>query len=389
MMTARIRIIGFITVIAAVTLGCGRSPPFETPASGAAATATDEHTKPSELTRVLDRVMASPAIHAEEGFTARLLVAPGEMYDPLSMRDQAGTVWINDDGGQEGDKGSRILALDPNGKVSTVVALGRLLPVTGFDIAPASFGRYRGQIFSLAQPEVTDSGAIKNHIVQRIDPMTEKEGSVFCTLPRAGTEGQGVAGYGIETLFGPEGSPFAGRFFAVTIMNNAVYQATPDGRCIPFVIFDQQKWGKPFGLTFSPDGQHMLVSTSNERQGAIARVRADGTIETEPLVRGEHLQLTAMSYAPNGFGDYAGELFVAAFRQEKVEMEMTHAPPSSGEVYRVTSEGTLKRVASGFRFPWGIHFVEHRLWVSDVNGDFITLHRELPDGFVVEITAAP
>jgi hypothetical protein len=381
MMSARIRIIGCIIVIAAVTLACGRSPPFEAPASAAAATGTGEHTKPSELTRVLDRVMASPAIHAEEGFTARLLVAPGEMYDPLSMRDQAGTVWINDDGGQEEDKGSRILAIDRNGKVSTVVALGRLLPVTGFDIAPASFGRYRGQIFSLAQPEVTDSGAIKNHIVQRIDPMTEKEGSVFCTLPRAGTEGQGIAGYGIEALFGPEGSPFAGRFFAVTIMNNTVYQATPDGRCIPFVIFDQQKWGKPFGLTFSPDGQRML--------GAIARVLADGTIETEPLVRGEHLQLTAMSYAPNGFGDYSGELFVAAFRQEKVEMQMTHAPPSSGEVYRVTPEGTLKRVASGFRLPWGIHFAENRLWVSDVNGDFITLHRELPDGFVVEITAAP
>jgi len=219
--------------------------------------------------------------------------------------------------------------------------------------------------------------------------MRDKEGAVFCTLPAAGTEMHGIAGWGIEARFGPERSAFAGKFFAVTIMNNTVYQATPDGRCTPFVTFDQQKWGKPSGLTFSLDGQHMLVSTSNERGGALVRVRADGTVETEPLVRAEQLYLTGIAYAPGAFGDYAGQLFVASIRPGKEKEQMTHAPPAYGQVYRLTPEGELKLVASGFRNPQGVHFVEHRLWVSDVNGDFIAGGHELPDGFVVEITPAP
>jgi hypothetical protein len=33
----------------------------------------------------------------------------------------------------------------------------------------------------------------------------------------------------------------------------------------------------------------------------------------------------------------------------------------------------------------GIHFVDDRMWVTDIGGAFTMRHRELPDGFVVEI----
>jgi hypothetical protein len=63
----------------------------------------------------------------------------------------------------------------------------------------------------------------------------------------------------MEGRFGPEGSPFAGKFFAVTATNSTVYQITPNGRCTLFVSFDPQK-GRAFGLAFPPGGRFMLVS---------------------------------------------------------------------------------------------------------------------------------
>ena len=76
-----------------------------------------------ELDRVLQRLMALPDLEVADGFSARVLVPPGELYDPLFMRDHQGEIWMNDDGGEEGDKGSKIIALDDQGQLSTVIAL--------------------------------------------------------------------------------------------------------------------------------------------------------------------------------------------------------------------------------------------------------------------------
>jgi hypothetical protein len=357
-----------------------------------------------ELSRILKRILARPDIRTEKGFAAHPLSPPGEMYDPLFMRDRGDVVWVNDCGGQEGNAGGQIVAVDRRGRVATVVGLGRLLPVTGFDIAPASFGSYGGQIFSLTQPEVGRPGLTKNHVIQRVDPTKDEKASIFCRLPSVGTQSMsnaapGTPGYGIDALFGPAGTQFAGRFFAITTMNGTIYQVTPDGRCTPFVTFDREKWGSPQGMIFSQDGRHMFVATNNEERGVIAKVRPDGTIEPEPLLRAPDLWLTGMAYAPRDFGDYGGQLFIAAQRagKEYVEAvkagklreELTRPPREIGVVHRLTPKGEFKLVASGFRNPQGVHFVGNRMWVSDLNGDFIAENRELPDGFIVEITAPP
>ncbi|MBI3304534.1 MAG: hypothetical protein HYZ72_20925, partial [Deltaproteobacteria bacterium] len=64
---------------------------------------------------------------------------------------------------------------------------------------------------------------------------------------------------------------------------------------------------------------------------------------------------------------------------------MTQALAADGKVYRVTPAGELHLVASGFFNPAGVRFLDNRLWISDINGDFIGGKRELPDGFIVEI----
>lgn len=136
-----------------------------------------------EIETLTARLLAPPEVHVEPGFAARLLVPPGELYDPLSMLPHGDAVWVNDDGGEEGDKGSRLLSVDRRGKVSVVVGLGKLLPAIGFDVAPPSFAPYAGEIFTLAQARAGLEGALANHVIQRVDPRRGFAASVFCTLP--------------------------------------------------------------------------------------------------------------------------------------------------------------------------------------------------------------
>jgi hypothetical protein len=347
-----------------------------------------------ELQRLTERLLAPPLVTAEAGFTVRVLVPPGSLYDPLWLVPRDGVVWLNDDGGEEGEKGSRLLALDQEGRVSTLVELGKLLPVTGFDVAPASFGPFAGQIFTLAQAKVSVAGATTDHIIQRVDPGRGYEASVFCTLPRTGQVNQGISGFGVDARFGPEGTPFAGKFFAVTAYNNTIYQVTADGVCTPFVTFDGHRFAAPAGLGFAPDGKAMLVTvaqgdivgTPAAGGGAVVRVSPKGQVESQPLVQG-FTRPMGLDFAPPAFGSYAGQLFVADVENIQVPVPMTQPLSADGKLYRVTADGTRYLVASGFFNPAGVRFLGERLWVTDINGDFIAGKRELPDGFIVEIRA--
>ena len=346
----------------------------------------------TEAERLLKKLLAPPQLQTEAGFTAKLLVPPGQLYDPLFMRPQGKAVWLNDDGGEENDKGSRLLSLDTGGKITILAGLGKLLPVTSFDVAPEGFGAFAGQIFTLAQAKVKVEGAFANHIIQKVDPQQQYTASVFCPVPSAGTANKGVSGAGVDARFGPAGSPFANKFYALTAFNNTIYQVTVDGQCTPFVTLDAQV-GAPLGLTFPTDGKSMLVSVSRggvadmTKGGAIVRISPEGKVEDKPVATAS-TALSGMDFAPEGFGSHAGQLFVAELGTMQAPVPMTQALPADGKLHRVTPEGQLQLVASGFINPLGVHFIDKKLWVTDVNGDFIGGMRELPDGFIVEISAA-
>ena len=174
-----------------------------------------------EAQLVISRLLAPPVIKAEPRFNAKLLVPPGELYDPLFMVPRGDTVWMNDDGKATDGHGSRVLSLSLDGKVSLLIGADKLLPVTGFDVVPDSFGKYGGQLLSLAQPTTGMKGALANHVIQRIDPGSHST-SIVCTLPASGKVGKGVAGYGVDARFGPAGSAFAGRFFSITALNDMI-----------------------------------------------------------------------------------------------------------------------------------------------------------------------
>lgn len=341
---------------------------------------------------LLDRLLTAPTIKAAEGFQADIFIPPGEFYDPLWLHSQEEAIWLNDDGGEEGEKGSRIVAISNDGQISEVVGLGRLLPVTGYDVAPDSFGKFAGHIYSIAQAKVAAPGATANHVIQRVDPQSQNEATVVCTLKETGTTNGGVSGFGVDARFGPDGSAFADRFFAVAAFNNTIYQVSADNTCSPFVTFDGVVTGAPMALAFAADGKSMLVTLKKggileppaEGSGIVVRVSPEGKVDEKPVVKGL-FQPMGIMVAPANFGPYGGQIFVADVANIQAPVPMTQALNTDGKVYRVGDDGAPQLVASGFINPVGMLVVDGVLWVTDINGDFIAGKRELPDGFIVKL----
>ncbi|MBV8357768.1 MAG: hypothetical protein JO189_07505 [Deltaproteobacteria bacterium] len=340
-----------------------------------------------EMNRLINRLV-TVHLKAAKGFSVRMLVPPGQLYDPLVMRPHGHAVWLNDDGKEEGEHGSRLIAVDAHGNVSVLVEANKLAPISaGFDLAPDSFGGYGGQVFALSQVAAGDKAGSQNYIIQKIDPKNGYSVSVFCTLPPQ--EGK-ASGIGVDATFSPSGSPFGGKLYATSSLNNTIYSITADRKCEPFVTLDANRFGAPLYLRFAPDGNSLLVAVV--RGGIFAphgtriiRVMPDGKVSGPPLAESPNL-FGSFDYAPAGFGPYAGQLFVTDVGHYEIPVPLAEPLRPDGKVYRVTRSGKLELVASGFVNPWNLRFIQQSLWVSDVNGDFIYGHRELPDGFIAEIS---
>jgi hypothetical protein len=313
-----------------------------------------------EVKGLLDRLLAAPTIATAEGFRADMLIPPGEFYDPLWLHSQGDSVWLNDDGGEEGEKGSRLVSISKAGKISELVGLGRLLPVTGYGVAPESFGAFAGHIYSIAQAKVAAPGATANHVIQRIDPKSQDNATVVCTLKETGNVNKGVSGFGVDARFGPAGSAFADRFFAVAAFNNTIYQVTADNTCSPFVTFDGAVVGAPMALAFSADGKSMLVTLKKggildpptAGSGIVVRVWPDGKVEEKPVVEGLSQPMGIM-IAPASFGIYSGQIFVADVENIQAPVPMTQTlvdlqrrvrtkgGPAGGHARRALAESRL------------------------------------------------
>jgi hypothetical protein len=145
-------------------------------------------------------------------------------------------------------------------------------------------------------------------------------------------------------------------------------------------------------MTFTPDGSAMLVTVSpgeivsprKEPKGMIVRITPDGKVDPKPVVIGLTTPL-GLDIAPSAFGSFGGQIFVTDVGDIQVPVPQTQPLKHDGRLYRVTKDGELKLVASGFVNPAGARFIGPHLWVTDINGDFIAGMRELPDGFLVQL----
>jgi hypothetical protein len=352
---------------------------------------------PTQAIPATAEYLAPPLVTVEAGYNARVLVKPGSLYDPLfPIAGEGDEIWLNDDGGEDGEGGGGIYSITPDGTVVPLVKVGTIPPPTAIDRAGESFAPYSGQIFALAQPKTGWSGATTNHIILRIDPSTWKPVR-FAELPAAGSRNQGVSGAGVDLLFGPDNSSFAGRLFAVTLLNNAIYEIRPDGIARPFIVMDSPRPRQPVCITFAKvEGEdRMLASTANgnfspRRQvpgfATVTQITPDGRVLPRYLVE-DLLAPTGLAFAPSGFGPYAGGLFIADLGgMMATPAPRDKAPPRNGRILRVAADGRAVTFAQGFASPMGLRFVRHRMIVCDINGDYIGGGVELPDGFVVEIT---
>jgi hypothetical protein len=221
----------------------------------------------------------------------------------------------------------------------------------------------------------------------------------FVELPRAGTRHEGVAGAGVDMRFGPEGTGFAGRLFGVTLLNHSIYEVGPDGSARAFVTMESVRPRQPVCLAFAKiQGEdRMIVSTANgnfspKNQkpgfGTLTQITPDGRVLPDFIAEGL-LSPTGLGYAPDGFGKYAGDLFVADLGGAmQTPAPRDQAPPRRGQILRIDRDGKAHSFAEGFASPLGLRFIGQRMIVCDVNGDYIGGGIELPDGFVVEITAS-
>jgi hypothetical protein len=354
----------------------------------------------AETTPASREYLETPRITVEPGYAARLLVAPGTFYDPLfPIAGEGDDIWLNDDGGEEGEGGGGIYKVDRAGRVTALVAVGKIPPPTAIDRAPASFAPFAGQIFALAQPQKGWAGATQNHIILRLNPATW-EPVRFAELPSAGTRNKGIAGAGVDMRFGPDGTAFAGRLFGITLLNHTIYEISPDGKARAFVTMETARPRQPVCLTFARiDGNdRMIVSTANgnfspRRQvpgfATVTQITPDGTVVPEFIAEGL-LSPSGLGYAPAGFGKYAGDLFVSDLGgMMPTPAPRDKPPPRTGRILRIDRSGNSQVFAGGFASPLGLRFIGTRMIVCDVNGDYIGGGIELPDGFVVEITAAP
>jgi hypothetical protein len=346
-----------------------------------------------ELKQLLKKLMTVPTVQTASGFTAKVFVPPGSLYDPFDLHAHGNALWVSDDGKEEGEKGGQLFRVDAKGKVSVAIGLGKLLPPIALDVAPPSFGAFTGQIFTVAfaRPDA-EAGFLVPNVIQRIN-LTTGEVSNVCTLPKNAAGQDGAGGFFLR--FGPEGSSFAGKLFITAATNQTLYVLTPDGTCRPFASIDIQRWGYPTGLTFTPDGKTLLMGTAQPKTndpagppkrgaGKIVRVSPEGVVADEPFVTGLD-QPCGILFAPEGFGAYGGQLIVADSGDFNSPVPMTQPVKRDGRLFRVTPAGELALIASGLANPTGVAFLDNQLIVSDINGDFHVGQRELPDGFLVAI----
>jgi hypothetical protein len=183
------------------------------------------------------------------------------------------------------------------------------------------------------------------------------------------------------------------------LLNSSIYEITPEGNARAFVTMENARPRKLVCPTFAKIGgeDRMIVSTANgnfspRRQvpgfATVTQITADGTVLPK-FIAEDLLSPSGLGYAPDGFGTYAGDLFVADLGgMMPTPAPRDKPPPRAGRVLRIDRTGQAHVFAEGFASPLGLRFIYRRMIVCDVNGDYIGGDIELPDGFVVEITAS-
>jgi hypothetical protein len=279
----------------------------------------------------------------------------------LKITGATSPVYVQVDNGKLifSDASGAVLSAPMGGGSATTLA--KVANPAGVAIAPAGFGSYAGQVFvASGSDEKTPCE------VMRIGGAAATS---FAKLPDAGKLNGGKATECRDLEFGPAGSPFAGKLYAVANGNATIYEIDSSGKAKAFATFDGAPSFEIGSIAFTaandPKAPNSMLAGMRPRMeiaakvGRISVLGPDGQLKTEYLVG--FVNPTGWGYAPPGFGNYAGNLMIVDAGRPAAKNEAER----DGLVYRVDNKGVTRPYASGLVDPNCLRITSNRLVIAD------------------------
>ncbi len=369
----------------------------------------------------------------EPGFSARQLIEPAtHLYDPMvGWTEPDGAIVFTDHGPQadpdhwdpEGGSGG-IYRLHPDDRVDVLVAPGsfRGMPFNPRP-APRSFGngRWTDHIFMTSQRVAGARGARSQHVIIRLAP-GETQPELFAEIPHVGTIGGGIPGWLMIGGFGPEGTPWEGKYYCNSIMNYVVYEVDADGNAEPYLILDERTAPRPLspyfvfwgGPSWGEHEGHMIMAgpSGGHHDDGVAKswdvsfFAYDGK-EFDVIHDTANMGLAMSEVAPPEFGPFGGQTFYVEFGEynqihgdagdHMVFADTDGNLTSWGEatcpyderIVRIDPSGATHVFAEGLQAGWNeIRFSGDRMVISSMRKSFSSGQYHEPDGSLDEIRVA-
>ncbi|HXW82817.1 MAG TPA: hypothetical protein VEJ86_00290 [Candidatus Binataceae bacterium] len=263
------------------------------------------------------------------------------------------------------ENGSALVVSDQAGGVYSVTFGGKVTPLAsksaakhpgGVAVAPAGFGSMGGQIFVLNAQ--APGGPCE------VDKIEGGGLTKFADLPDA----PGGKPNDCQDLEAGKG-PFAGKLYAATSANSAIYAIDSSGKATVFCALDKpmQFDLTAIGFTSASDSKapnSMLVGTRPRipgvaRVGRIALVSAAGKLADDPYMVG-FVEPTGFVLSPSSWGSYGDTFFISDMGKRATASKAD----AVGELYRVYKD-VAREFATGLYNPTCMRFVGSKMVIAD------------------------
>jgi len=292
------------------------------------------------------------AIDVEIPYEATVLKTPSLVAPQYLNETGGGSLVVSDAAGG-------VYSVTLGGKATELAGKSKLKHPAGVAVAPGGFG-IAGQVYVLS------SGDDPNGQCE-VDAIDKSGGvSTFAKLPDASS---GKATDCRDLEFGAAGTPYAGKLYAATSANSAIYVIDSSGKAAVFGTYDKPLAFDLTAIGFArPDDpkapNQMLVGMRPKMGGAakigrIGVVGPDGKLRDDPYLVG-FIRPTGFATSPTNFGSYGDTFFISDFGKAASE----EGGLADGSVYRVY-KGIARPYASNFADPMCLKFVGNKMVIAD------------------------
>jgi hypothetical protein len=267
---------------------------------------------------------------------------------PYFLTNDGGVIIVSDQAGG-------LYSVTMGGKTTPIAPKTKLKNPAGVAVGPAGFGSGAGQYFVLNTEDIKQPCE-----VDKVD----KSGGVttFAKLPGGATDCR-------DLEFGADGTPFAGKLYAVTTGNATVYAIDSSGKATPFGVYDKPVKFELTTIGFAPaddpkaPGVMLLGMRPNmggaAKVGRIGMVGPDGKLKDDVYLVG-FIRPSGFAWSPSSFGTYDNVFFIADTGRWVSE----NNGDRDGAVYRV-EKGLARDYATGLMDPTDMKFIGGKMVIAD------------------------